>query len=186
MKILIVIIMVFFVSIGYSSIRSQLNINGNVTIVGGYLISMLVKDTILEPNVTNLKITYDGKIKINVVPKEGYFIYEANCNNNYIINNIITGIDSYNKKQEITIDNNRSSFNSVCNFYSRMVKANEVTYLKDKHSFKNVEEALNYLYLALGFEDITYESIVISYSNDNHKEFKTVKDALDYLYERLK
>ena len=181
-----VIILLFGMGIGYSVLTTTISTNGRVKVDGGaYTINFDNQNTNNSAGDTT-RISLGGRVDISVQPNTGYFLDTAECNNGYSVSGVVTGIDSYNLLQNITIKNNNQPATSLCSFFSRKTKAEEVAYTSLSHSeLEDVKRALDYLYNELGYEDIYYSAEEVAYVHNNHPEFKTAKDALDFLYDRF-
>lgn len=188
-KFVLLILIIFGISLGYAILNTDINVTGNVKLIAGnYIINLDLLNTNTSDNVTFLKTTYGGERELEIMMEPGYFLYLADCSDGYTVDGATTGIESYSTTQTVLIRNNLSSNGSLCSFFARMVEAQEVGYLNDEHvDIEDVKAALDYLYLALGYEDLppkTIEALVVLYTHEDHPEFETVKDALDYIYNK--
>lgn len=188
-KFVLLILMIFGISLGYAILNTNINVTGKVHLIAGnYIVNLELLNTKTSNNITFYKTTFGGEKELEIMMEPGYFLYRADCTNGYTVDGVVTGLDSYSKSQTVLIRNNLSSAGSLCSFFAKMVEAQEVAYTNDEHvDIEDVKAALDYLYLALGYEDLppkTIEALVVAYTHEDHPEFKTVKDALDYIYNK--
>ena len=184
---LVICVLVLSISSGYAILNTNLFINGQVNVIfNNFKVFLFGENVSFNPSVSYVPIDYNETIEIQLIPEEGNFLEDARCTMDYLLKDVISGIDSYSKTQDISIDNNKKETNAECYFYYRKLKAQEAGYDKNSHpELLTVKDALDYLYDALGYERVTLESTIILYDHEGHPEFVTVKDALDYLYNKL-
>lgn len=186
-KVLIVLMLIFGISIGYSYLSSTIGVVGNVDIINAfYKLKISSIRTSIESD--DINIGYKETISLKIKSNDGYYLYEAKCDPGYTLNNVETGINSYGKEQTVNITNNIDG-GGTCSFYSKELEASELDYVINKHpNIKNAKDALDYLYRELGYPDLPmnkYQAKFISYSNEEHPELTDVEKALDYIYDKV-